>query len=566
MAYTLTTSDGSVTITIPDGQFDNSTGLTFAGPNAVGYGQSLDQNILTLLDNFASNSSPSGTNLQGQLWFNKSNQTLNVFTTQGYLPVSGITISTSQPTNANPGNTWFNSSTNQYYFYDGTNWNLIGPLYTKANGVSGAIPVVVNDASIAGVTHNIVKLQFGNVVIATLSLDPAFVPTPTIGGFSRIYPGITINESLIGGSAQLYTNANTAAYLPVDPTIINIQNNINNLNGNINTVAIQANATIAAANVAMANSLLAANISISDTINSAVINLNNQANSIITTTNANLALAQANINTIANALTSNISTVLNGLNGVTLAWTANAATQQVQIDNLSASAYTNANVAAYLPVYGGPIGASTITATTPAYNDNSTKVATTAFIHNLFPPGIIMMWNSTVASIPVGWQLCNGSNGTPDLRGQFIIGAGSGYTPGQTGGALGTSFTLNTSNLPSHSHSYSGTVAVSGFTSTGTASISDPGHSHTTHFNRTSKSNNSTPYMLTDPNVGENLNGSVDLPTSTALTGITDSGHTHGFSATGTYTGSTSSVGTASAVSVNTIPPFYALCYIQKMV
>ena len=61
MAYTLTTSDGSVTITIPDGEFNTTTGLTFSGPNAVGYGQSLDQNLLTLLDNFASNSSPSGT-------------------------------------------------------------------------------------------------------------------------------------------------------------------------------------------------------------------------------------------------------------------------------------------------------------------------------------------------------------------------------------------------------------------------------------------------------------------------------------------------------------------------
>ena len=566
MAYTLTTSDGSVTLTIPDGEFNTVTGLTFAGPNSVGYGQSLDQNLLTLLDNFASNSSPTGTNLQGQLWFNKSNQTLNVFTTQGWLPVSGITIATSQPTTASPGNTWFNSSTNQYYFYDGANWNLIGPLYTKSTGVSGAIPTVINDGVVSGVTHNVVQMQFGNVVLATLSSDPSFVPSPGISGFSHIYPGLTINESLIGGSAQLYNNANTAAYLPNDPTIINIQSSINNLNGNINTVSLQASATVAAANVAMANNLAAANVAINNTINSAVTNLNNQANFIIASTNANLALAQSNINAVATALTANISTVLNGLNGVTVAWTANAATQQVQLNNLAAGAYANANVSAYLPVYNGPISAGTITATTPAYNDNSTKVATTAFVQGLFPPGMIMMWNSSAASIPAGWQLCNGTNGTPDLRGQFIIGAGSSYTPGQTGGATSTSFTLNTSNLPAHSHSYSGTVAVSGFTNTGTASLSDPGHSHTTHFNRTSKSNNATPFMLTDPNVGEDSNGPVDLPTSTATTGITDSGHTHGFSASGTYTGSTTSVGTATAVSIDTVPPFYALCYIQKMI
>ena len=54
MSYNITTSDGTVNITIPDGGFDNSTSLTLAGPNAVGYGQYLDQNLLSLLSNFAS--------------------------------------------------------------------------------------------------------------------------------------------------------------------------------------------------------------------------------------------------------------------------------------------------------------------------------------------------------------------------------------------------------------------------------------------------------------------------------------------------------------------------------
>ena len=39
------------------------------------------------------------------------------------------------------------------------------------------------------------------------------------------------------------------------------------------------------------------------------------------------------------------------------------------------------------------------------------------------PVGAIIMWNSTIASIPSGWVLCDGSNGTPDLRDRYIIGA-----------------------------------------------------------------------------------------------------------------------------------------------
>lgn len=39
------------------------------------------------------------------------------------------------------------------------------------------------------------------------------------------------------------------------------------------------------------------------------------------------------------------------------------------------------------------------------------------------PSGVIVMWSGSIASIPSGWYLCNGSNGTPDLRNKFVIGA-----------------------------------------------------------------------------------------------------------------------------------------------
>jgi hypothetical protein len=51
------------------------------------------------------------------------------------------------------------------------------------------------------------------------------------------------------------------------------------------------------------------------------------------------------------------------------------------------------------------------------------------------PVGGIIMWSGLVANIPAGWALCNGLNGTPDLRGRFVIGAGGSYNPGNKGGA-----------------------------------------------------------------------------------------------------------------------------------
>jgi microcystin-dependent protein len=44
---------------------------------------------------------------------------------------------------------------------------------------------------------------------------------------------------------------------------------------------------------------------------------------------------------------------------------------------------------------------------------------------DLIPKGVIVMWNGSTQSIPSGWALCNGNNGTPDLRGRFIVAAGS---------------------------------------------------------------------------------------------------------------------------------------------
>lgn len=53
----------------------------------------------------------------------------------------------------------------------------------------------------------------------------------------------------------------------------------------------------------------------------------------------------------------------------------------------------------------------------------------------LYLQGMILLWSGTVVDIPDGWHLCDGTNGTPDLRDKFVAGAGSTYAPGATGGA-----------------------------------------------------------------------------------------------------------------------------------
>lgn len=60
------------------------------------------------------------------------------------------------------------------------------------------------------------------------------------------------------------------------------------------------------------------------------------------------------------------------------------------------------------------------------------------------PSGVIILWSGSVASIPGGWVLCDGANGSPNLTSKFIVGAGDTYDPDDTGGN------------PTHNHSFTG--------------------------------------------------------------------------------------------------------------
>ena len=82
------------------------------------------------------------------------------------------------------------------------------------------------------------------------------------------------------------------------------------------------------------------------------------------------------------------------------------------------------------------------------------------------PSGLIAIWSGSTGSIPSGWTLCNGSNGTPDLRNSFIIGAGSTYAVGATGGSADSIVVAHTHTITN----VASTGATTSFASTtGTA-------------------------------------------------------------------------------------------------
>jgi hypothetical protein len=183
-----------------------------------------------------------------------------------------------------------------------------------------------------------------------------------------------------------------------------------------------------------------------------------------------------------------------------------------------------------------PALTGTPTAPTASAATNTTQVATTAFVQTAlsaaFTSGMIMMWSGTIATIPTGWVLCNGSNSTPDLRNKFVIGAHS--------DSAGVAYTTVTgSNTQSGGSKDAITVS---HTHTATSSVTDPGHQHNVRTYRGSAPDNFISGSFSNSQV-ETYN------TETAVTGIS----------VATTVASSGSSGTNA-----NLPPYYALAFIMK--
>ncbi len=91
--------------------------------------------------------------------------------------------------------------------------------------------------------------------------------------------------------------------------------------------------------------------------------------------------------------------------------------------------------------------------------DVSGTVTATAFAGNgIIPVGGIIMWSGSVTNVPAGWAICDGFNGTPNLSGRFVLGAGAGVNlaPRAVGDRGGEeNHALSAAEMPTHSHSIS---------------------------------------------------------------------------------------------------------------
>lgn len=242
MTYTINKTDGNELTKVPDGTFDNSsTSITLIGKNVTSFGETINENFVKMLENFASATAPENP-IRGQIWFDTSNNRLNVYDGSSFRASGGPRVGPRQPTNLVTGDLWINNDTNQLYFYDGSDRVLAGPIYENAQGESGFTIVTVIDTF--GVSHTIAQLKVRATIIGIFSKD-SFIPradqlgkvasiNPVGVGFSAAnVPGIkfdvtvTRSESILldngtpkTGSELVFTNEET-----VFTERVTIQNN-----------------------------------------------------------------------------------------------------------------------------------------------------------------------------------------------------------------------------------------------------------------------------------------------------------------------------------------------------
>ena len=189
---------------------------------------------------------------------------------------------------------------------------------------------------------------------------------------------------------------------------------------------------------------------------------------------------------------------------------------------------------------------------------------------NGVPKGFIGMWSGSVNNVPSGWALCDGANGTPDLRDRFVVGAGSGYAVAATGGVVSNSISHSHTG-PSHSHTISAEAP-------GTNSAGD--HKHLLPIG----AQGNHWFMYEDSGLnwapsfgyeyvycgGSQLTASTDggetMVLALSKTGGTHShtvnSHSHGDATGWSGTGVTSTAGSAA---LENRPPYYALAFIMKL-
>ena len=194
MAYVLNKSDGSILLSIQDGELDTSTSLGLLGRNYTGYGEVQNENFIFLLENFA-NTNPPARPIKGQTWFNSSVNVLNAYTGTVWIPVGAATPSATPPAEV-IGAFWLKTTTEQLYVFTETGWELVGPQGVEGFAKTRAESTILTDVD--NVNHAVILFHVNGIVEAICSSTAFTIAlSNSVPGFLNLLKGINISSNSV---------------------------------------------------------------------------------------------------------------------------------------------------------------------------------------------------------------------------------------------------------------------------------------------------------------------------------------------------------------------------------
>jgi len=190
-----TDKDNKLPITVYDNTSSTDTSLTFPGRNVTGYGQTIAENFLALLENFAKETQPANP-VEGQLWYNTTDGVLQIWDSTTWKAASNIQKGGVEPQTeqSKVGELWVDTTNQQLYVYSGTRWILVGPNFSTGLR-SGPLVESITDSD--NVSRVVLIFYIEDIPVIIFSKD-SFTPKISISGFITIKSGLNITENNIG--------------------------------------------------------------------------------------------------------------------------------------------------------------------------------------------------------------------------------------------------------------------------------------------------------------------------------------------------------------------------------
>lgn len=215
-----TDRNNKVPITVYDNTTNTDTSLNFPGRNQTGYGQTIAENFLALLENFSSGNAPVNP-VEGQLWYNSTEGILQIWDNTQWKAASNIQKNTTQPSieTSRTGELWVDTTNQQLYVFSGSSWILVGPSFST--GLRSG-PVVESVVDSDNISRSILVFYVDDKPIIIISKD-SFTPKNSINGFITVKTGINITTDDVGEGGYLpkfYGTAIAADALNVGTTTV----------------------------------------------------------------------------------------------------------------------------------------------------------------------------------------------------------------------------------------------------------------------------------------------------------------------------------------------------------